>query len=63
MNYPAIAQWAGGCLTSHSGEGRGLDPRERHVGPGPGANSGSTWVNVFCILEGEFLSSARARLA
>ena len=26
MRYPAIAQRAGGCLKSHSGESRGLNP-------------------------------------
>ena len=34
MSHPAIAQWVGGCLTSHSGEGRGLNPRGgSHLGP------------------------------
>ena len=31
INDPAIAQWASGCVTSHSGEGRGLNPRGCHL--------------------------------
>ena len=35
MSYPAIAQWAGGCLTRNSGEGRGLSHRGCQLGPFP----------------------------
>ena len=38
-SYLAIAQWVGGCLRSHSGEGRGLNPRGgSHLGLFPARN-------------------------
>ena len=37
MNYPAIAHWAGSCLTSHFGEGRGFNLRVS-FGPFPHRN-------------------------
>ena len=38
MSYPAIAQWADGCLRSHCGESRGFNPRGCHLGPFPTRN-------------------------
>ena len=62
MSYPAIAQWAGGCLTSRPGKGRRLNPRECHLGLFPTRNRDFGVTNGFGGTSGSRGTSGDIRL-